>query len=83
LERLEHFAKFEGKQLRSRGMSMSLSKEIFNLADCVSVVPALFGVLFSGGELGKLRPEAPQTHAEQGLLRSLNTRIGPCHNHEF
>jgi hypothetical protein len=82
LERLEHFAKFEGKQLRSRGMSMSLSKEIFNLADCVSVVPALFGVVFSGASSGSCGLKQLQTNPEQGVLRSLNTRVGPCRNHE-
>jgi hypothetical protein len=69
-------AKFESKQLRSHGMSMSLSKDIFNLALSVSVVPALFGVVFSGASSGRCGLKHAQTHSEQGVLRSVNIRTG-------
>jgi len=63
-------------------MSMRPSKAIFNLADRVSVVLALFGVVFSGASSEECSLKHAQTHPEQGVLRSLNTRVGPCTNHE-
>ncbi|KAH4117928.1 hypothetical protein HBH47_148910 [Parastagonospora nodorum] len=79
---LDSDAKFDSKQLRLPGMSMRPSREIFNLADRVSVVLALFGVVFSGASSEECSLKHAQTHPEQGVLRSLNTRVGPCTNHE-